>query len=100
MRPGYRRARSRRCGPAVPLSSGRFASWTTTARMTAEVFRGAGAVGGDLERVDWARTALGPPEAAVMGQLRAAVRAYARLDLPPADVLEYLDGLVRDLGED
>ena len=38
--------------------------------------------------------------AAVMGQLRAAVRAYARLDLPPADLLESLDGLVRDLGED
>ncbi len=38
--------------------------------------------------------------AAVMGQLRAAVRAYARLDLPPADVLELLDGVVRDLTED
>ncbi|GAB2865072.1 SpoIIE family protein phosphatase [Nocardioides pacificus] len=38
--------------------------------------------------------------AAVMGQLRAAVRAYARLDLPPADLLESLDGLVRDLGQD
>jgi DNA-binding response OmpR family regulator/anti-sigma regulatory factor (Ser/Thr protein kinase) len=38
--------------------------------------------------------------AAVMGQLRAAVRAYARLDLPPADVLEFLDGVVRDLGDD
>jgi PAS domain S-box-containing protein len=38
--------------------------------------------------------------AAVMGQLRAAVRAYARLDLPPADVLELMDGVVRDLGED
>jgi PAS domain S-box-containing protein len=38
--------------------------------------------------------------AAVMGQLRAAVRAYARLDLAPADLLEYLDGIVRDLGED
>jgi anti-sigma regulatory factor (Ser/Thr protein kinase) len=38
--------------------------------------------------------------AAVMGQLRAAVRAYARLDLPPADVLEFLDGVVRELGED
>jgi PAS domain S-box-containing protein len=38
--------------------------------------------------------------AAVMGQLRSAVRAYARLDLPPADLLESLDGLVRDLGED
>ncbi|GII24037.1 SpoIIE family protein phosphatase [Planosporangium mesophilum] len=38
--------------------------------------------------------------AAVMGQLRAAVRAYARLDLPPGDVLEFLDGVVRDLSED
>ncbi len=38
--------------------------------------------------------------AAVMGQLRSAVRAYARLDLPPADVLEHLDGVVRELGED
>ncbi len=38
--------------------------------------------------------------AAVMGQLRSAVRAYARLDLPPADLLESLDGLVRDLGQD
>ena len=38
--------------------------------------------------------------AAVMGQLRAAVRAYARLDLPPADLLESLDGLVRDIGDD
>jgi hypothetical protein len=35
-----------------------------------------------------------------MGQLRAAVRAYARLDMPPADVLELLDGVVRDLTED
>ena len=42
----------------------------------------------------------GVPAAAVMGQLRAAVRAYARLDLPPADLLESLDGLVRDIGED
>jgi len=33
-----------------------------------------------------------------MGQLRAAIRAYARLDLPPADVLEHLDGVVRELG--
>ena len=38
--------------------------------------------------------------AAVMGQLRATIRAYARLDLPPADVLELCDGAVRDLGED
>ena len=35
-----------------------------------------------------------------MGQLRSAVRAYARLDLPPADVLEHLDGVVRELGDD
>ncbi|MFL6137316.1 MAG: SpoIIE family protein phosphatase [Frankiaceae bacterium] len=42
----------------------------------------------------------GVPAAAVMGQLRAAIRAYARLDLPPADVLELCDGVVRDLGED
>ena len=42
----------------------------------------------------------GVQAAAVMGQLRAAVRAYARLDLPPADLLESLDGLVRDIGED
>ncbi|HEU0101222.1 MAG TPA: SpoIIE family protein phosphatase [Mycobacteriales bacterium] len=38
--------------------------------------------------------------AAVMGQLRSAVRAFARLDLPPADVLEHLDGVVRELGDD
>lgn len=36
--------------------------------------------------------------AAVMGQLRAAVRAYARLDLPPAEILELLDGLVAEMG--
>ncbi|MGZ4438576.1 MAG: SpoIIE family protein phosphatase, partial [Nocardioidaceae bacterium] len=41
----------------------------------------------------------GVQAAAVMGQLSAAVRAYARLDLPPADVLEFLDGIVRELGE-
>lgn len=35
--------------------------------------------------------------AAVMGQLRAAVRAFARMGLAPADVLEQLDGLVQDL---
>jgi len=38
--------------------------------------------------------------AAVMGQLRSAIRAYARLDLPPAEVLELCDALVRDLGGD
>jgi anti-sigma regulatory factor (Ser/Thr protein kinase) len=42
----------------------------------------------------------GVQAAAVMGQLRSAVRAYARLDLPPADLLECLDGIVRDLGSD
>jgi signal transduction histidine kinase/DNA-binding response OmpR family regulator len=42
----------------------------------------------------------GVPAAAIMAQLRATVRAFARLDLPPADVLEHLDGAVRDLGED
>jgi PAS domain S-box-containing protein len=36
--------------------------------------------------------------AAVMGQLRAAVRAYAQLELSPADVLECLDQVVRHLG--
>ena len=36
--------------------------------------------------------------AAVMGQLRATVRAYARLGLGPAALLEQLDGVVRDLG--
>jgi len=35
--------------------------------------------------------------AAVMGQLRSATRAFARLDLPPRDVLDFLDGTVRDL---
>jgi signal transduction histidine kinase/DNA-binding response OmpR family regulator/anti-sigma regulatory factor (Ser/Thr protein kinase) len=38
--------------------------------------------------------------AAVMGQLRSATRAYAHLDLPPADVLENLDAAVRELGSD
>ncbi|MGN6245866.1 MAG: SpoIIE family protein phosphatase, partial [Motilibacteraceae bacterium] len=38
--------------------------------------------------------------AAVMGQVRSAVRAYARLDLSPSDVLGLLDPLVRDLGEE
>ena len=38
--------------------------------------------------------------AAVMGQLRAAIRAYARLDLPPAHLLEQLDGVVREFEGD
>ncbi len=35
--------------------------------------------------------------AAVMGQVRAAVRAFAALDLPAADVLTHLDDLVRSI---
>jgi PAS domain S-box-containing protein len=35
--------------------------------------------------------------ASVMGQLRAAVRAYAQLDLPPAEVLELLDNMLCQL---
>ncbi|TDC06073.1 PAS sensor protein [Streptomyces sp. 8K308] len=35
--------------------------------------------------------------AAIMGQLRTAVRAYARLDLPPHEVLQLLDGLAADI---
>jgi signal transduction histidine kinase/DNA-binding response OmpR family regulator len=36
--------------------------------------------------------------ASLMGQLRAAIHAHARLDLPPADVLDQLDILVQELG--
>jgi PAS domain S-box-containing protein len=42
----------------------------------------------------------GVSAASVMGQLRAATRAYARLALPPATLLRYLDELVREIGED
>ncbi|MFI9296620.1 ATP-binding SpoIIE family protein phosphatase [Streptomyces gardneri] len=35
--------------------------------------------------------------AAVMGQLRTAVRAYARLDLPPHETLQLLDGLAGEI---
>ena len=35
--------------------------------------------------------------AAVMGQLRATVRAYARLDLPPVELLHLLDAAVQDV---
>ncbi len=35
--------------------------------------------------------------AAVMGQLRTAVRAYARLDLPPHEVIQLLDGLAGEI---
>ncbi len=38
--------------------------------------------------------------AAVMGQLRSGVRAFAKLDVRPAEVLEHLDSMVQDLGDD
>ncbi|MFI9122982.1 SpoIIE family protein phosphatase [Streptomyces bikiniensis] len=38
--------------------------------------------------------------AAVMGQLRTAVRTLARHDIPPARMLRSLDAVVADLGED
>lgn len=38
--------------------------------------------------------------AAVMGQLRTAVRTLARHDVPPAQMLRSLDAVVADLGED
>jgi hypothetical protein len=41
----------------------------------------------------------GAHAAAVMGQLRAALRAYAALDMEPAEVLTNLDSLVRGLNE-
>ncbi len=44
-------------------------------------------------------TGRGVRAASVMGQVRAAVRAYARLDLPPAEVLELLDATVLELAE-
>ncbi|HET8581702.1 MAG TPA: SpoIIE family protein phosphatase [Jatrophihabitans sp.] len=68
-------------------------------------------VGGDwydVIEVGAGRTALvigdvmgrGVRAAAVMGQLRTAVRAYARLDLRPGEVLRLLDATVGDLGAD
>lgn len=42
----------------------------------------------------------GVPAAALMGQLRAAVRAYAAQDLAPADLLGHLDGVVHGLSDD
>jgi serine phosphatase RsbU (regulator of sigma subunit) len=42
----------------------------------------------------------GAHAAAVMGQLRAALRAYAVLDVQPGQLLQYLDGLVRGLNEE
>ncbi|MFD3505308.1 SpoIIE family protein phosphatase [Streptomyces sp. NPDC058676] len=66
------------------------------------------AVGGDWYDVitlGGGRTALvigdvmgrGVRAAAIMGQLRTAVRAYARLDLPPHEVLQLLDGLAMEI---
>ncbi|WP_031084439.1 ATP-binding SpoIIE family protein phosphatase [Streptomyces sp. NRRL WC-3549] len=66
------------------------------------------AVGGDWYDVitlGAGRTALvigdvmgrGVRAAAVMGQLRTAVRAYARLDLPPHEVLQLLDVLAAEI---
>ncbi|MGW6459192.1 ATP-binding SpoIIE family protein phosphatase [Streptomyces sp. NPDC055078] len=66
------------------------------------------AVGGDWYDVitlGAGRTALvigdvmgrGVRAAAVMGQLRTAVRAYARLDMPPHEVLQLLDGLAAEI---
>jgi anti-sigma regulatory factor (Ser/Thr protein kinase) len=42
----------------------------------------------------------GVPAAALMGQLRAAVRAYAAQDLTPSELLGHLDDLVRGLADD
>ncbi|WP_411119617.1 SpoIIE family protein phosphatase [Streptomyces sp. 058-1L] len=66
------------------------------------------AVGGDWYDVitlGAGRTALvigdvmgrGVRAAAVMGQLRTAVRAYARLDLPPHEVIQLLDGVASEI---
>jgi PAS domain S-box-containing protein len=68
-------------------------------------------VGGDWHDVidlGGGRTALvigdvmgrGVRAAAVMGQLRAAVRAYARIDVPPGELLRLLDHTVRDIDAD
>lgn len=35
--------------------------------------------------------------ASVMGQIKAAVRAFARLDLTPGELMEHLDGIVQDV---
>ncbi|UGY94771.1 SpoIIE family protein phosphatase [Streptomyces gobiensis] len=37
--------------------------------------------------------------AAIMGQLRTATRAFARLDLPPAELLRHLDDILAALGD-
>jgi len=60
---------------AIPLSAGRV-----------------GLVIGDVE-------GRSPQAAAVMGQLRAALRAFAQADREPADILRELDVWVRQLGQ-
>ncbi|HVE62688.1 MAG TPA: SpoIIE family protein phosphatase [Mycobacteriales bacterium] len=68
-------------------------------------------VGGDWYDVidlDRGRTGLvigdvmgrGVKAAAIMGQIRTAIRAYAKLDFEPARVLNLVDGLVRGMAED
>jgi serine phosphatase RsbU (regulator of sigma subunit) len=42
----------------------------------------------------------GVAAAAVMGQIRVAVRAYARLGMPPAVLMESVDAIVRDIAPD
>ncbi len=42
----------------------------------------------------------GVTAAAVMGQVRAAVRAYARLGMPPAVLMGEVDAIVRDIAPD
>lgn len=37
--------------------------------------------------------------AAIMGQLRTATRAFARLDMPPAELLRHLDDILASLGD-
>jgi len=70
-----------------------------------------GQVGGDwydLVRLPGGRVAIvvgdvmgrGTNAAALMGQVRAALRGYAVQDLPPADVLTAADELVRGLDDD
>jgi serine phosphatase RsbU (regulator of sigma subunit)/anti-sigma regulatory factor (Ser/Thr protein kinase) len=66
-------------------------------------------VGGDwydVIEISPVRTALvigdvmgrGVAAASVMGQLRSAVRALARLDIPPGELVGELDGIVQELG--
>lgn len=68
-------------------------------------------VGGDwydVIEIGAGRTALVPGDvmdrgvraATAIGQIRATVRAYARRELRPVAVLEFLDATASDLGED